>query len=127
MAPESMSAAVRAYCERTGQPVPQSPGELLSCVYHSLAQCYAQSVRQLEALTGRSFQAVHIVGGGSQDAYLNQLTASATGLPVYAGPTEGTALGNLLVQMIAQGEFASLQEARDAIRASFAVKEVLPC
>lgn len=127
MAPESMSAAVRAYCERTGQPVPQSPGELLSCVYHSLAQCYAQSVRQLERLTGRSFQAVHIVGGGSQDAYLNQLTASATGLPVYAGPTEGTALGNLLVQMIAQGEFASLQEARDAIRASFAVKEVLPC
>ena len=127
MAPESMSAAVRAYCERTGQPVPQSPGELLSCVYHSLAQCYAQSVRQLAALTGRSFQAVHIVGGGSQDAYLNQLTASATGLPVYAGPTEGTALGNLLVQMIAQGEFASLQEARDAIRASFAVKEVLPC
>ena len=127
MAPESMSAAVRAYCERTGQPVPQSPGGLLSCVYHSLAQCYAQSVRQLEALTGRSFQAVHIVGGGSQDAYLNQLTASATGLPVYAGPTEGTALGNLLVQMIAQGEFASLQEARDAIRASFAVKEVLPC
>lgn len=127
MAPESMSAAVRAYCERTGQPVPQSPGELLSCVYHSLAQCYAQSVRQLERLTGRSFQAVHIVGGGSQDAYLNQLTACATGLPVYAGPTEGTALGNLLVQMIAQGEFASLQEARDAIRASFAVKEVLPC
>lgn len=127
MAPESMSAAVRAYCERMGQPVPQSPGELLSCVYHSLAQCYAQSVRQLERLTGRSFQAVHIVGGGSQDAYLNQLTASATGLPVYAGPTEGTALGNLLVQMIAQGEFAGLQEARDAIRASFAVKEVLPC
>lgn len=127
MAPESMSAAVRAYCERTGQPVPQSPGELLSCVYHSLAQCYAQSVRQLATLTGRSFRAVHIVGGGSQDAYLNQLTASATGLPVYAGPTEGTALGNLLVQMIAQGEFASLQEARDAIRASFAVKEVLPC
>lgn len=127
MAPESMSAAVRAYCERMGQPVPQSPGELLSCVYHSLAQCYAQSVRQLERLTGRSFQAVHIVGGGSQDAYLNQLTASATGLPVYAGPTEGTALGNLLVQIIAQGEFASLQEARDAIRASFAVKEVLPC
>ena len=127
LAPESMSAAVRAYCERAGQPVPQSPGELLSCVYHSLAQCYAQSVRQLECLTGRGFQAVHIVGGGSQDAYLNQLTASATGLPVYAGPTEGTALGNLLVQMIAQGEFASLQEARDAIRASFAVKEVLPC
>lgn len=127
LAPESMSAAVRAYCERVGQPVPQSPGELLSCVYHSLAQCYAQSVRQLERLTGRSFQAVHIVGGGSQDAYLNQLTASATGLPVYAGPTEGTALGNLLVQMIAQGEFAGLQEARDAIRASFAVKEVLPC
>lgn len=127
MAPESMSAAVRAYCAGVGQPVPQSPGELLSCVYHSLAQCYAQSVRQLERLTGRSFQAVHIVGGGSQDAYLNQLTASATGLPVYAGPTEGTALGNLLVQMIAQGEFASLQEARAAIRASFAVKEVLLC
>ena len=66
------------------------------------------------------------MGGGSQDGYLNQMTANATGLPVYAGPTEGTALGNLMVQFIAAGEYADLQAARDAIKQSFAIQEVLP-
>ena len=69
---------------------------------------------------------MHIVGGGSQDMYLNQLTADATGLTVYAGPTEGTALGNLIVQMIEEKEIASLEEARNIIRESFDIKEVKP-
>ena len=66
------------------------------------------------------------MGGGSQDGYLNQMAANVTGLPVYAGPTEGTALGNLIVQFIAAGEYADLQAARDAIKQSFTIQEVLP-
>ena len=127
LAPASMSQAVGDFCRRTGQPVPETPGELLSCVYHSLAGSYARTVGELEALTGRRLSGIHIVGGGSQDQYLNQLTANACGLPVTAGPTEGTALGNLLVQMIAAGEFSGLEEARKAIGRSFQIKEVLPC
>lgn len=127
LAPDNMGEAVRALCEQTGQPVPGSLGELASCVYHSLAESYAASVKELSVLTGKRYTAVNVVGGGSRDGYLNQLTANATGLPVYAGPTEGTALGNLIVQMLAAGEFPDLAAARKAIRHSFEIKEVFPC
>ena len=127
LAPENMGEAVREACRETGQPVPQTLGELAACVYHSLAHSYAQSVQELSALTGREYTAVNIVGGGSRDGYLNQLTANATGLPVYAGPTEGTALGNLMVQMLAAGEFPDLAAIRKAVRHSFSIQEVLPC
>ena len=127
LAPENMGEAVSAFCRETGQPVPATLGELSACVYHSLAQSYAQSIQELSALTGKSYTAVNIVGGGSQDGYLNQLTANATGLPVYAGPTEATALGNLMVQMLAAGEFPDLAAARKAVRHSFSIQEVLPC
>ena len=127
LAPENMGEAVRDACRETGQPVPQTLGELAACVYHSLAHSYAQSVQELSALTGREYTAVNIVGGGSRDGYLNQLTANATGLPVYAGPTEGTALGNLMVQMLAAGEFPDLAAIRKAVRHSFSIQEVLPC
>ena len=89
LAPDNMGEAVRALCEQTGQPVPGSLGELASCVYHSLAESYAASVKELSALTGKRYTAVNVVGGGSRDGYLNQLTANATGLPVYAGPHRG--------------------------------------
>ena len=127
LAPENMGEAVRDACRETGQPVPQTLGELAACVYHSLAHSYAQSVQELSALTGREYTAVNIVGGGSRDGYLNQLTANATGLPVYVGPTEGTALGNLMVQMLAAGEFPDLAVIRKAVRHSFSIQEVLPC
>lgn len=127
LAPENMGEALASFCRETGQPLPVTLGEQAACVYHSLAQSYAQSIRELSNLTGKSYTAVNIVGGGSQDSYLNQLTAQAAGLPVYAGPTEATALGNLLVQMLAQGEFPHLAAARKAIRHSFPIKEVFPC
>jgi rhamnulokinase len=126
LAPPNMAEAVRRHCLRTGQPVPQDMGQLAQCVYASLARAYRDTIRQLSALTGVRYTAVHIVGGGSQDAYLNELTARAAGLPVYAGPTEGTALGNLVAQMIAAGEYRDLGAARAAVRQSFTVKEVLP-
>ena len=126
LAPENMGEAVRALCRETGQPVPETLGQLASCVYHSLAQSYAHSIQELSTLTGQRYTAVNIVGGGSRDGYLNQLTANATGLPVYAGPTEGTALGNLMAQLIAGGVFADLAQAREAECASFDVVTYVP-
>ena len=126
LAPESMKEAVQAYCRRTGQAVPQSPGELASCVYAGLAARYGQAVRELFALTGVSCPRLYIVGGGSRDALLNRLTAQATGKEVFTGPSEGTAVGNLLAQLLAQGVFSSVAEARGAVRRSFPVGCVRP-
>ena len=114
-APESMIAAVCGACAESGQRSPSTVGELVQCVYSSLAQSYAKEAQLLASLTGKEYTTLNIVGGGSQDAYLNDLTAKATGLEVVAGPTEGTAIGNLIVQMIVTGEFADLAEARKAI------------
>lgn len=113
LAPANMTEAVMDYCLNHGLPQPQNLGQLLKCVYRSLAVCYRNTIQELEQLTQKHYTAIHIVGGGSNAHYLNQLTAQETGLPVYAGPTEGTALGNLMVQMLYSGTFSSLQEARD--------------
>lgn len=126
LAPASMIDEIRQACRETGQEVPEGVGELMRCVYSSLTGCYADSINELSALTGRTYTSINIVGGGCQDAYLNQMTANACGLPVYAGPIEGTSLGNLVVQMIGDGRFDSLQQARDAIRASFDVEVYRP-
>lgn len=126
LAPASMSEELRRACHETGQQTPDTAGELALVVYASLAQDYARSVQELSRLTGRTYTSVNIVGGGSANAYLNELTAKATGLPVFAGPMEGTALGNIMVQAIAAGDYAGIDEARSAIRKSFAIKEVYP-
>ena len=126
LSPDSMIEAIRAECVRTNQPVPQNVGQIMQCVYTSLALCYRNAIRSLEKLTGKRYTSINIVGGGCQDSYLNMRTAMATGLPVYAGPVEGTAIGNLIVQMIAAGVYKNLQAARDAVRASFEIKEVNP-
>ena len=126
LSPDSMVGEVCAACAEAGQPVPATTGEVACVVYDSLAADYARTVHQMEGLTDTSFTSVNIVGGGSANAYLNQATANACGLPVYAGPTEGTALGNLIVQMIHAGELHDLASARAAIARSFDIKEVLP-
>lgn len=121
LAPESMTEAVKAYLRESGQEVPETAGALAAVIYNSLAQCYKETVEELEAITGRTYQAVNIVGGGSNAEYLNQLTAKATGKTVYAGPGEATAIGNLLAQMIRAGEFQGLTEARAAVYHSFEI------
>ena len=126
LAPDSMIEAVREVCRRGGQPVPDTVPALMATVYKSLAESYRVAVRDLPALTGKTYTSLNIVGGGCKDGYLNALTAKATGLPVLAGPPEGTAIGNLIVQLLAAGVFKNLQEARDAVRQSFEVKEFLP-
>ena len=126
LAPESMSEAVREACRESGQPVPATTGQLALTVYDSLAADYARTVRELARLTGTVYERINVVGGGANNAYLNQATADACGLPVLAGPTEGTALGNLMVQFVHAGEYASLSEARAAIPASFPIREFQP-
>ncbi len=119
LAPKSMTEAVKAECERSGQKIPATMGEVVLCVYRSLAKRYAQAIGELETLTGKRYTNINIVGGGCRDTYLNELTSAETGLPVIAGPTEGTALGNLMSQLLAAGELDSSASARDLIRHSF--------
>ncbi len=126
LAPASMKRAVQDFCLDTGQPVPQNRGQVAQCIYHSLAQGYRAAITQLSGITGQNYDGIHIVGGGSRDGYLCRLTADATGLPVYAGPAEGTALGNIMAQMIAAGVFADMAQARIALRESVDVTEYQP-
>ena len=124
--PGDLPAAVSAYCHETGQPLPPDQASLVRALLESLALKYAQVLRQLEAVSGRTIAAVHVVGGGSNNALLCQLTADASGLPVLAGPTEATAIGNLLVQAMALGELGSLAEARSVVAASYPVQRYEP-
>ena len=126
LSPESMIQAIQDACRETEQPVPETVGELMQCVYTSLSLCYRDAIRQLQKLTGKIYTSINIVGGGCQDGYLNRRTAAASGLPVYSGPVEGTAAGNLIVQMIASDEIEGLQAARDLIRESFRISSVDP-
>jgi len=114
MNPDSMIGEVMAAAAGNGA-APTTIAALMQCVYRSLAACYADAIKTLSRITGKTYTSLNIVGGGCQDAYLNELTAKATGLEVVTGPVEGTAIGNLIVQMIAAGEFAGLDEARAAI------------
>ena len=114
MNPKSMVGEVLSAASAEGK-TPKPVGELMQCVYKSLAECYADAIRNLSEITGKTYTSINIVGGGCQDKYLNALTADATGLEVFAGPVEGTAIGNLIVQMVAGGEFADLASARRAI------------
>jgi len=123
-APVSMVDAISKKCRENGLAEPQSPGDFARCIYLSLADSYAKTMRTLQDMTGKEFDSINIIGGGSQNDYLNQLTSAACGLPVYAGPTEGTALGNIASQMIALGVLSGLDSARDVIRKSFDIREV---
>ena len=125
-APDSMIGAIKKYCADSGQKVPESVGEIATVVYQSLAECYDRSIRNLEAMTGETYDAINIVGGGSNADYLNRLTANATGKTVYAGPAEATAIGNISSQMLALGDFSSIHDVRSFIFDSFAVKTFCP-
>ncbi len=122
LAPKSMIQAVQDFCARTNQQVPETVGEIASVIYNSLAKCYADTIIGLEKVTGKTYDRIHVVGGGANAGYLNELTAKYCKKPVHAGPTEATALGNLAVQMIYAGDVADLVAARNCIRESFDIK-----
>ena len=126
LSPESMIDAIKAYCRETDQKVPQTVPQVMRCIYQSLARCYKEAIEGLSKLTGKTYTSINIVGGGSQDMYLNTMTAKATGLTIFAGPVEGTAIGNLIVQLIFRGVFRDLSEARNVVRNSFDIKVIEP-
>jgi len=124
--PGDMPRKIAERCRASGQTPPQTPGEFTRTILESLARRYRQVLESLETLAGRRFDAIHIVGGGSRNRLLNQLVANATGRTVIAGPSEATAIGNLLTQAIGAGELSGLAEAREVVRRSFAVEMYRP-
>lgn len=126
LSPGQMPAKIASYAQETGQPVPDTVGAYVRCVLESLALKYRMVIEQLEEATGRSIGVLHVVGGGSQNKLLNQFTASATERAVLAGPVEATAMGNLVVQAIAQGHLGDIAEARRLIRRSVRLEDYLP-
>ncbi|MGN0572027.1 MAG: rhamnulokinase family protein [Candidatus Fimenecus sp.] len=117
---------VQEYCRKTGQPVPETKGEILRCIYDSLSLKYRYAVGQIETCTEKQYDALHIVGGGVKDTLLCQLTADAIGKAVVAGPVEATVYGNLVLQLLALGAVKDLKEAREIVRRSDKVNTFIP-
>lgn len=126
LTPGGMPAKVREFCRETGQAVPTTPGQIVRCALESLALSYRRTLEQLETLTGRRIQRVHIVGGGSHNALLNQFAANAMGRTVLAGPVEATAIGNVLLQAVTLGHLGSLADLRRTVQASFPIRTFEP-
>lgn len=126
LAPGDMPARIAQYCRETGQQAPESVGEIVRCILESLALKYRFVFEMTERLSNQTFNGLHMVGGGINNTLLCQWSANAIGKPVWAGPSEGSAIGNMAVQWIAQGVFADIWEARQAIRDSFPIEEYMP-
>ena len=124
--PGDIPGRVREFCRRTGQPVPETVGEIMRCIYESLALKYRFALDQLSQATGKNFSSLHILGGGAKDGLLCRMTADCTGIPVIAGPVEATALGNILIQLVALGEVKDIEEGRALIAAIEPVKRFAP-
>lgn len=106
------------YCDRTGQYIPHTVGEIMRCIYESLALKYKAAISELEECTGKKFETLYMIGGGTKDKFLSALTANSCGITVSSGPVEATAMGNVLIQLMAQGEVEGLSRAREIVRAS---------
>ena len=126
VSPGDLPARVREFCQKTGQYIPETVGEIVRCIYESLAMKYRYTAETIKKLTGISPRVIHVVGGGTKDSFLSQMTADACGIPVCAGPEEATAIGNLLVQLMAAGEAKNLLDARAIVAASFDCKHYVP-
>jgi rhamnulokinase len=124
--PASMPRAIADFCRKTGQAAPATPGAIVRCALESLALRYRWTLEKLEELTGKRLDVIHIVGGGSQNALLCQLTADACNRVVVAGPVEATAIGNVLIQAVGLRLIDNLAQARDVVRESFEVREFAP-
>ncbi len=122
LAPKSMIEAVQTFCRESNQQIPETIGEIAAVIYNSLAKCYGETIREIEEITGNTYDTIYVVGGGANAGYLNELTAKYTKKKVSAGPTEATAIGNITVQMLHDGVFTSLPEARTCIGKSFDIR-----
>ena len=124
--PGNMPEKIREFCRKTGQPVPESVGEVVRCIYESLSLKYRYTVESICQLRNKPATMINVVGGGTKDKFLSQMTADACGIPVCAGPEEATAIGNLMSQIIAAGELNTLAEAREVVANSFEMKHYEP-
>jgi sugar (pentulose or hexulose) kinase len=124
--PGNMPEKIREFCRVTGQHVPETVGEVVRCIYESLALKYRHTVENIQTLRGKKATMINVVGGGTKDHFLSQMTADACGLAVSAGPEEATSIGNLLAQMMAVGAIKDLSEARQVVANSFEVKHYAP-
>lgn len=123
---DSMPHRIKAYCRETGQKIPQTPAEMVRGIIENMADIYAQTLKKIEEVSGRSIQELYIIGGGCQNNLLCQLTADLTGIQVYAGPVEATAIGNLMIQSLSKGQINSIREGRKIIRKSYKIKSFYP-
>ena len=121
-----MPDRIANYCREKNLSVPETPGEYARCIYDSLALAYARTIRKISLVSGNQIETIHVVGGGSANDLLNQLTADATGCEVLAGPVEATVMGNLAVQAIAVGAVSDLVQARELIGRSVTLKRFEP-
>ncbi len=126
LAPADMCAAVARFCAESGQPVPQTKGEFARCVFESLSFAYRAVLEELERITGRALKTIRVVGGGSLNHFLCQMTADACGREVVAGPVEASALGNAMMQALATGHLKNLSEGQDALRRSIELRSYAP-
>ncbi|MBC8351031.1 MAG: rhamnulokinase [Planctomycetes bacterium] len=126
VAPGNMPQAIRDYCGASGQETPESVGAVIRCALESLALRYRMVLNWMQEVTGSSIDTIHIVGGGTQNRLLCQMAADACDCRVIAGPIEATAIGNVMMQVVASGEVSSIEQAREVIRNSFSVEEYLP-
>ena len=124
--PGSLPEKIMAYCRATGQPVPTTPGEIARTILESLALGHAETLAQLEMLTGEEIEVLHVVGRGAQNEFLNQLVADTTGLPVIAGPADAAAIGNILVQALALWHLKSPDHLRSVVSSSFPTQILKP-
>jgi len=125
-APKDMPEAIRSFCGKSRQAIPESSGQIIRCALESLALTYRRTLEALEELIGGRIETIHVVGGGTQNRQLCQMTADACNRRVVAGPVEATAIGNLMMQAIAAGEVGSIVQAREIVRQSFPVEEYQP-
>lgn len=124
--PADMEKAIRTYCMDTRQPVPEARGQVVRCIFESLALRYRQVLENLRSLSPRPIETLHVIGGGSRNELLNRFTANATGIPVVAGPSEATAIGNVMVQAMAAGQASDMAGMRRLVHRSVPLKTYQP-
>ena len=124
--PANMEKSIAAYCHATGQPVPEQRGQVVRCIFESLALRYRQVLENLRSLSPRPIETLHVIGGGSRNDLLNQFPANAIGIPVVAGPSEATAIGNVMIQAMAAGEATDMAGMRRLIQRSVPLKTYHP-
>ena len=125
--PGDIPGRVREFCRKTGQYGPQTVGEIMRCIYESLAMKYRSTFSMIKECTGRDYPDIHVIGGGTKDTLLCQMTANACNVPVKAGPIEATVLGNIAVQLLSSGDIPDIKKAREIISRSEALREYAPC